>query len=168
MATSKITSDSIQDNAITSQNIQDNAISDSKLASTLDLTGKSISMTDLNLDAGYGSTAPVYGVRAWVNFDGTTNTGGNCTIRASANVSSVADNGTGDYTVNFTSAMPDVNYCAVLSTSSEGNGNWRVIMQWNQSVARTTSAIRMGSSGTDYSQSPAGTDFSYVDVAIFR
>jgi hypothetical protein len=53
--------------------------------------------------------------RAWVNFNGTTNTGGFCTIRASFNVTSVADNGTGDYTVNFTTAMPDANYCAALS-----------------------------------------------------
>jgi hypothetical protein len=45
-----------------------------------------------------------------VNFDGTTNVGGNCTIRASGNVSTVADNGAGDYTVNFTTAMPDANY----------------------------------------------------------
>lgn len=53
--------------------------------------------------------------RAWVNFDGTTNTGGFCTIRASFNVTSVSDNGTGNYTVNFTTAMPDANYAAVSS-----------------------------------------------------
>lgn len=104
MATSKITSDSIQDNAI----------SDSKLASTLDLTGKSISMTDLNLDAGYGSTAPVYGVRAWVNFNGT----GTVAIRASGNVSSVTDNGTGSYLVNMTNSMPDNQYCITMSADN--------------------------------------------------
>lgn len=70
---------------------------------------------NLNLDAGYGSTAPVYGVRAWVNFDGTTNVSGNCTIRASGNVSSVADNATGKYTVNFANSMPDGNYSATVS-----------------------------------------------------
>jgi hypothetical protein len=48
--------------------------------------------------------------KGWVNFDGTTNTGGNCTIRADFNVSTVADNGTGDYTINFSSALGDVNY----------------------------------------------------------
>jgi hypothetical protein len=48
--------------------------------------------------------------RAWVNFDGTTNVGGFCTIRADFNVSSVTDSGTGDYIVNFTTAMPDANY----------------------------------------------------------
>jgi len=51
-------------------------------------------------------TAPVYAARAWVNFNGT----GTVAIRASGNVTSITDNGTGDYTVNFTTAMPDANY----------------------------------------------------------
>ena len=50
--------------------------------------------------------------RAWVNFNGT----GTVAIRASFNVSSITDNGTGDYTVNFTTAMPDANYSAVASS----------------------------------------------------
>jgi hypothetical protein len=48
-------------------------------------------------------SAPVYACRAWVNFDGD----GTVAIRASGNVTSISDNGTGDYTVNFTTAMPD-------------------------------------------------------------
>lgn len=51
-------------------------------------------------------SAPVYAARAWVNFNGT----GTVAIRASGNVSSITDNGTGDYTVNFSTAMPDANY----------------------------------------------------------
>lgn len=51
-------------------------------------------------------SAPIYGSRAWVNFNGT----GTVAIRASGNVSSITDNGTGNYTVNFTTAMPDANY----------------------------------------------------------
>ena len=47
-----------------------------------------------------------YKCRAWVNFNGT----GTVAIRAAGNVSSITDNGTGDYTVNFTTAMPDANY----------------------------------------------------------
>ena len=65
-----------------------------------------------------GDDAPVYACRAWVNFDGTTNTAGYCTIRDSGNVSTVVDNGTGDYTINFTTAMPDVNYSLVASSSN--------------------------------------------------
>ena len=51
--------------------------------------------------------------KAWVNFDGT----GTVAIRASYNVSSITDNGTGDYTINFTNALPDANYSAVCSSS---------------------------------------------------
>jgi hypothetical protein len=57
-------------------------------------------------NSGYGSVATAYGCRAWVNFNGT----GTVAIRASGNVSSITDNGTGDYTVNFATAMPDANY----------------------------------------------------------
>ena len=56
-------------------------------------------------------SAPVYACRAWVNFNGT----GTVAIRASGNVSSITDNGTGDYTVNFATTMPDVNYATVVS-----------------------------------------------------
>ena len=51
-------------------------------------------------------SAPVYACRAWVNFNGQ----GTVAIRASGNVSSITDNGTGDFTVNFTTAMLDANY----------------------------------------------------------
>jgi hypothetical protein len=44
--------------------------------------------------------------KAWVNFDGT----GTVAIRAAFNVSSITDNAVGQYTVNFTTAMPDRNY----------------------------------------------------------
>ena len=53
-------------------------------------------------------TAPIYACRAWVNFNGT----GTVAIRASGNVSSITDNAVGDFTVNFTTAMPDSNYSA--------------------------------------------------------
>jgi hypothetical protein len=62
--------------------------------------------SDLKFNSGYGSVATAYGCRAWVNFNGRNTVA----IRASGNVSSITDNGTGDYTVNFTTAMPDANY----------------------------------------------------------
>lgn len=52
-------------------------------------------------------TAPIYACRAWVNFNGI----GTVAIRASGNVSSITDGGVGTYTINFTTAMPDANYC---------------------------------------------------------
>jgi hypothetical protein len=65
---------------------------------------------NLSFNSGYGSSALAYGCRAWVNFNGTTNVGGFCTIRASGNVSSVSDGGVGIYTVNFTTSISDANY----------------------------------------------------------
>ena len=59
-------------------------------------------------------TAPVYAARAWVNFNGT----GTVAIRASGNVTSITDNGVGDYTVNFTTAMPDANYSFIATVSA--------------------------------------------------
>jgi hypothetical protein len=70
-------------------------------------------ITPLRMRQGFNAsgTAPVYATRAWVNFNGT----GTVAIRASGNVSSITDNGTGDYTVNFTTAMSDANYAATTS-----------------------------------------------------
>jgi hypothetical protein len=67
----------------------------------------------LQFNSGYGSVATAYGTRAWVNFNGV----GTVAIRASGNVSSITDNGNGDYTVNFSTGMPDANY-AITGTSS--------------------------------------------------
>jgi len=61
---------------------------------------------EFQFNSGYGSSAAAYGCRAWVNFNGT----GVVAIRASGNVSSITDNGVGDYTVNLTTSMPDANY----------------------------------------------------------
>jgi hypothetical protein len=64
-------------------------------------------------------SAPVYACRAWVNFNGT----GTVAIRESGNVSSVTRNGTGDYTINFTTAMPDANY-SILGMGNLENGSF--------------------------------------------
>ena len=63
-------------------------------------------------------SAPIYACRAWVNFNGTDTVA----IRASGNVSSITDNGVGAYTVNFTTAMPDVNYSVGgITTNTDQN-----------------------------------------------
>ena len=99
-------------------------------------------------------TAPVYAARAWVNFNGT----GTVAIRASGNVSSITDNGTGDYTVNFTTVMTDVNFAATGSAGGSAGANPRILGINN----RTTSAVRV-SAGQSTLQ-----DESEVSVAIFR
>jgi hypothetical protein len=72
---------------------------------------------NLLFNSGYGSVATAYGCRAWINFNGT----GTPAIRGSGNVSSITDNGTGDYTINFTTAMPDTNYSCVGSIKEGAN-----------------------------------------------
>jgi hypothetical protein len=71
---------------------------------------------NLKFNSGYGSAATAYGCRAWVNFNGT----GTPAIRASGNVSSITDISAGYYEVNFTTAMPDANYAAIVTTDTYG------------------------------------------------
>jgi len=74
---------------------------------------------NLQFNSGYGSVATAYGVRAWATIDGT----GTVNNQASGNVSSTTDNGTGDYTVNFTNNFPDATYsvaCAIPVINDQG------------------------------------------------
>lgn len=102
--------------------------------------------------------------KAWVNFNGT----GSVQIRAAYNVSSITDNGTGSYTVNFTNAMPDVNYSVAggAGTNSSANGyRWLAIGSSAASdFSMLTTSVRVQSvyDGTNK------TDAEFVSVAIFR
>lgn len=78
-------------------------------------SGNAATATQLSTATG---SAPSYSCRAWVNFNGT----GTVAIRASGNVSSITDNGVGDYTVNFATAMPDAFY-SVVSSNGGGTAN---------------------------------------------
>mgnify|MGYP000967703193 CR=1 FL=1 len=111
----------------------------------------------------------IYACRAWVNFDGTTNTAGFCTIRDSGNVSTVADNGTGTYTVNFTTAMPDANFAVVNAPTYTTSGAASAMIRQASIVSNstTTSAVQIN---TGYSF-PSGyglEDQAVVAIAIFR
>ena len=97
-------------------------------------TGQFDSSGNFKFNSGYGSVATAFGCRAWVNFNGT----GTVAIRASGNVSSITDNAVGDYTVNFTTAMPDANYSATM-TSGFHAVTWGLIYF---NAAFTTSACR--------------------------
>lgn len=99
--------------------------------------------------------------RAWVNFNGT----GTVAIRASFNVSSITDNGTGDYTVNFTNAMPDVNYSDVYGcTSGAAGAAMPYIASGNYATYKTTTILRFNI----YTTGGALQDPNSVSVAIFR
>jgi hypothetical protein len=120
---------------------------------------------NLQFNSGYGSVATAYGCRAWVNFNGTSTVA----IRASGNVSSITDNGTGDYTVNFTTAMPDVNYSTTASVSNApGTQNLVSVIytdNTNTPAAPTTSAFRMQVTANS---GETKTDATYVCCSIFR
>ena len=108
-----------------------------------------------------GSTLyPAFGCRAWVNFNGT----GTVAIRASGNVSSITDNGVGNYTVNFTTAMPDANYTAVSGGSGDGSGGNNARQGPSTSDTRTTSSIQVRTALDNTTLS----DWFAVDIAIFR
>ena len=95
---------------------------------------------NLQINSGFGSSATAYGCRAWINFNGT----GTIAIRGSGNVSSITDNGAGDYTVTIDEDLPDINYTYTLSTMDVGAATTNAINQ-NASaaeVAQTTTAFR--------------------------
>jgi len=120
--------------------------------------GQFDSSANFKFNSGYGSVATAYGCRAWVNFNGT----GTVAIRGSGNVTSITDNGTGNFTVNFTTAMPDANYSVVTAGSQQANDSLSI----KSGVAPTTTAVNI----QGYSRADAYTpaDGEYNMVAIFR
>lgn len=123
---------------------------------TVSGTGNQSIAGTLQFNSGYGSAATAYGCRAWVNFNGTSTVA----IRASGNVSSITDNGTGDYTVNFTTAMPDRNYSV---TQCAGNVSTNACYLTNFFTPAAGSVRFLCRSDT-----PATIDASECNVAIFR
>lgn len=107
-------------------------------------------------------TAPIYACRAWVNFNGT----GTVAIRASGNVSSIADNGTGDYTVNFTTAMPDADYAWDGTVQGDATGFSRSAFS-NTADVNTTTSFKV-KTGYSSAGSSALQDFPTVSVTVFR
>ena len=135
-------------------------------ADTIDFTeggaacGQFDSSGNFKFNSGYGSVETAYGCRAWVNFNGT----GTVAIRASGNVSSITDNGTGDYTINFTTAMPDANY-AVASIADDKSGSyWRMPgIRSDGANAPTTSSFKIKTDGQI-----GGFDIERALLSVFR
>ena len=103
-----------------------------------------------------------YKCRAWVNFNGT----GTVAIRSSGNVSSITDNGTGIYTVNFTTAMVDDGYATVCSAADAGS-TWPRLTAAGSGGNSTYSVSAVGL----YVVRPdtrAAEDNALIQVAIFR
>ena len=151
-----ISAGGLPDDSIIAADIAAGAVTTAKVADA--------NITAAKLDGAQSGSAPIYAARAWVNFNGT----GTVAIRASGNVSSITDNGTGDYTVNFTTALADANY-SVNGTAS-GNGahpTFAMATAWD--VAPSASLLRIYTARTGGSGSGGDKiDSTYVSVAIFR
>ena len=143
-----ITSNEMGNNSVVTAAITDSSVITAKIANA--------NITAEKLSGAQTGNAPVYGCRAWVNFDGSTSPP---TIRASGNVSSVVKNGTGDYTITFTTAMPDSNFCVALSIADlvTASAPPKLLSIPNSSSVR----VGFGFGGVAY-------DNSTYSVAIFR
>jgi hypothetical protein len=124
------------------------------------------STSQLNIKNGVALTPPTISdvnnvaigtfCRAWINFNGT----GTPAARASFNVTSITDNGTGSYTLNFTNAMPDVNYCV---SGSAGATLATLILAPTSAATMLTTSVQVFVSNTS-----APGDNPVVCVAIHR
>jgi hypothetical protein len=111
------------------------------------------------LDTATGS-APSYSARAWVNFNGT----GTVAIRASGNVSSITDNGTGTYTVNFSTAMSDGNYAigGLANHNTTATNSRGFVAAWSTQMLTTSCRIRaLGDGGSLI-------DFEQMNLIVLR
>ena len=118
--------------------------------------------TTLTLPATTGTVlndATVGVCRAWVNFNGT----GTVAIRTSFNVTSITDNNTGDYTVNFTTAISDANYAVTGSASNNASSGSMIMCPYFNVVPPTTTAMRFNTAN-----SASNIDCPYIFVAVFR
>lgn len=105
-------------------------------------------------------SAPVYACRAWVNFNGTT-----ATIRNSGNITSITDNGTGKYTVNMTTAMPDTQYSVVIGVGDDSTSGIMATTGNNGYVPSfTTTSFRMQTMNFSATQQ----DKDHIHAAVFR
>ena len=161
-ANAVLTSDQIADGAVGTSDLANSAVTTDKIDTAAVTDGK-LSLTansaPVKTAVNASGSAPIYACRAWVNFNGT----GTVAIRASGNVSSITDNGTGDYTVNFTTAMPNADYNAVFGVRSEAATS-RVVAEQHDNVTRTTTALRIYTLNGSFSP----TDSPVVSVSIFR
>jgi hypothetical protein len=102
-------------------------------------------------------SAPIYACRAWVNFNGT----GAVAIRASGNVSSITDNGTGNYYVNLANSMPDTNYSVVITKQNETSN-------LDSSVADAISSRLVNRIQLYTLETGSVSDSANINVSVFR
>ena len=106
-----------------------------------------------------------YKCRAWVNFNGQ----GTVAIRAAGNVSSITDNGTGLYTVNFTNSMPDTNYSFLGFTRRDNdNAPTTQVISANATQTKSVGAVSIKNSYVDNGGNVNFNDSPEINVIVFR
>jgi hypothetical protein len=110
-----------------------------------------------NKEVTSSGSAPLYGARAWVIFNGT----GTPSIYASGNVTSITDNGTGDYTITFTTALPSANYSVALTVDNSGSSAPNIFI--DNATAPTTTTLRIGCANN----AGARSDPVRISVVVF-
>ena len=188
----------VADNEVTTAKILDANVTNAKLASDIDasklttgtlpiarIADDAVTNDKLSLAANAGeikkalnadNAAPIFACRAWVNFDaGKDSTGAsnlsntNRFIRASGNVSTVLKNGTGDYTISFTTAMPDAGY-AITGTASNavGDTSLSAVEPLDITTGRSESSFRISCAYVNSTTNRTLVDPLVASVAIFR
>ncbi len=127
---------------------------------TLDVTGNATLKSDVLMNSDSGSVTQVYGIRAWMRYRGDTNA-----LDGSSNVSSVTDNATGDFTMNFTNAMSDTNY-GVLGTTGYNDTSLNIAIRNNGTHEAPTTTTMRFCVCVNYNSNLS--DERYISVAIVR
>lgn len=156
---------------VASANLVDGTIVNADISATAAIAGSKLAdggITAAKLDGAQTGSAPIYGCRAWVLFNGTKDTTGaastantNRQILASGNVSSVTRTSAGTYTVNFTTAMSDANFAAFATCSSFSSAARNLASGVSSRAAGSVSAHIESSDGTP-------TDQDEFSVCVFR
>ncbi len=119
------------------------------------------SSSNFQMNSGFGSVATAYGCRVWARVTGGGGSGGlpATSLVAGGNASSFVKNSTGQYTLNFTNAMPDTTY-AVSTNQETGNVTFAsTIVSYNQ----YTGSVQVVSDNNSVQ-----ADFRYGSIAVFR
>lgn len=169
----------LADNAVTTLKILDANVTTAKIA-PLNVTAgllatdavetakiKNANVTAAKLSGAQSGTAPVYGVRAWVRFNGNKNEAGTLDpsntprqILGSGNIASVTKNATGDYSVSIAANMPSVNYAAIGQRAYESGNSSNITIQANPLTPQTVSTFRL----LALSSAGAATDSSDIQI----
>jgi hypothetical protein len=141
-------------------------ISQAGLDAPISLTSPTLTTPNINSAQipTVSGTAPLYMARAWVNFNGT----GTVAIRASGNVTNITDNGTGDYTVNFTTAMTDANYSVVAGANGRATDTTPDVGVTVGVGATTTSGSVATGTRIVIGNPSSAEDCAVVTLAVFR